>query len=115
MNYIDWDFKFAKLILHEMEMRREIEKVLENTNIKLGRNVRPSPSSVFQQAFIENGWKKEYPVTEKARYLKFDLYKNKVAVEIQLADPSDCYNDYLKFLLAYNLERIEVGIEIVYD
>lgn len=41
--------------------------------------------------------------------------KGKVAIEIQLSDPADCYNDFLKFLLAYNLEAIEVGVEIVYD
>ena len=115
MNYTDYDFKFAKLILHEMEIRKEIEDILKATNTKLGRNVKPAPSKVLQQAFINKGWKSEYQVTEKSHYLKFDLYKNKVAIEIQLTDPSDCYNDYLKFLLAYNVERIEVGVEIVYD
>ncbi|MBC8526223.1 MAG: hypothetical protein ISS28_07280 [Candidatus Cloacimonetes bacterium] len=115
MNYTDWDFKFAKLILHEMEIRKEIEDILKTINVKLGRKVRPSPSKVIQQTFAENGWQTEYQVTKKSSYLRFDLYKNKVAIEIQLADPSDCYNDYLKFLLAYNVERIEVGIEIVYD
>jgi len=50
------------------------------------------------------------------RQLKFDLYKpNLVAIEIQLTDASDIYNDFLKFQLAYNLELVEVGVEIVYD
>lgn len=115
MHYIDWDFKFAKLILHEMEIRKEIEEILLSTNIRLGRNVKPSPSQILQRAFIEKGWQKEYQVTDKSPYLKFDLYKNKVAIEIQLTDPADCYNDYLKFLLGYNIERVEVGVEIVYD
>jgi hypothetical protein len=41
--------------------------------------------------------------------------KGAVAVEIQLSDPADCYNDFLKFLLAHNLGLITVGVEIVYD
>ena len=115
MNYVDYDFKFAKLILHEMEIRKEIEDILKTTNLKLGRNVKPSPSKVLQEAFAKNGWQIEYQVTEKSSHLKFDLYKKKAAIEVQLTDPSDCYNDYLKFLLAYNVGRIEVGIEIVYE
>ena len=115
MDYTDWDFKFAKLILHEMEIRKEIEDILKAIDVRLGRKVRPSPSKTIQKIFAENGWQTEYPVIEKSSHLRFDLYKNKVAIEIQLTDPADCYNDYLKFLLAYNLERIEAGIEIVYD
>ena len=41
--------------------------------------------------------------------------KGAVAVEIQLSDPADCYNDFLKSLLAHNLGLIAVGVEIVYD
>lgn len=48
-------------------------------------------------------------------YLPFDLFKNKVAIEIQLTEPADCYNDYLKFLLVYNVKRIKLGGEIVYS
>jgi len=115
MNYSEYDFKHTKLILHEMEMRKEIEDVLEHANFKLGRNVRPTPSVILRDLFIQKRWQKEYKVSERSEYLRFDLFKNGVAIEIQLTDPSDCYNDYLKFLLAYNTERIEVGIEIVYD
>jgi hypothetical protein len=35
--------------------------------------------------------------------------------EIHPPDPADCYNDFLKFLLAHNLGLIAVGVEIVYD
>ena len=35
--------------------------------------------------------------------------------EIHPSDPADCYNDFLKFLLAHNLGLIAVGVEIVYD
>jgi hypothetical protein len=35
--------------------------------------------------------------------------------EIHPSDPADCYNGFLKFLLAHNLGLIAVGVEIVYD
>lgn len=113
MNYSDYDFKYAKLLLHEMEMLKEIETILRNVSTKLGRNIRPTPAKVLQEAFIKQGWNKEYSIPDT--FLRFDLYKNKVAIEIELTDPADCYNDYLKFLLGYNSGLIEVGIEIVYD
>jgi len=115
MEYSEYDFKFAKTILHEIEMLREIDSILREANIKLGRNVSPSPSRALIELFEINNWVREYSVTDRSSRLRFDLFKNNVAIEIQLTDPSDCYNDYLKFLLAYNHERIEVGVEIVYD
>lgn len=115
MDYSEYEFKFAKAILHEIEMLRDIDSILREANIKLGRNVSPSPSRALTKLFEINNWVREYSVTDRSSRLRFDLFKNNVAIEIQLTDPSDCYNDYLKFLLAYNHERIEVGVEIVYD
>lgn len=116
MNYSEYDFKHATLILHDLlKMKNEIEAILQGVDTRLGRNIRPTPSRVLTDAFVEQGWQTEYLVSERSGNLRFDLYKNSVAIEIQLTDPADCYNDYLKFLLAYNLERIEVGVEIVYD
>jgi len=116
MNWTEFDFKHATLILHDLlKMKNEIEAILQSVDTRLGRNIRPTPSRVLTDAFIKQGWQTEYQVSERSGNLRFDLYKNAVAIEIQLTDPADCYNDYLKFLLAYNLERIEVGVEIVYD
>lgn len=115
MKYSEYDFKYAKLILHDMEMRKEIEDIIKNANFRIGRNVKPTPAKILTKLFIEKKWQPEYSVSKKSKYLRFDLFKNKVAIEIQFADPSDCYNCYLKFLLAYNAERIDVGVIIVYD
>ncbi len=115
MNWSEFDFKHATLILHDLEMKMEIEAILQSVDTRLGRNIRPTPSRVLTEAFLKQGWQTEYQVSERSGNLRFDLYKNGVAIEIQLTDPADCYNDYLKFLLAYNVERVEVGVEIVYD
>jgi len=70
---------------------------------------------VLEDLFVRKNWQRQQPVTSEHAHLRFDLKKEKVAVEIQLSDPADCYNDFLKFLLAYNLGVIEVAVEIVYD
>ena len=96
----------------------EIEEAihsLQAQGIPLGRGVRPTPAQVLEDLLVQRGWQRQQPVTPKHPHLRFDLKKEKVAVEIQLSDPADCYNDFLKFLLAYNLEAIEVAVEIVYD
>jgi len=115
MDYSEYDFKYATLILHDLEMKREIQEVLRRANFQLGRNVSPSPTASLKEIFVQRGWETEYQVTQDSPYLRFDLFKNKVAIEIETTDPADCYNDYLKFLLGYNTGRIEVGVEIVYD
>ncbi|MFN4180842.1 MAG: BglII/BstYI family type II restriction endonuclease [Armatimonadota bacterium] len=115
--YSEYDFKFAKTILRENfpNLLREIEETIAELNSPLGRGVRPTPSQVLEQNFERKGWQRQQPVTPNHPHLRFDLKKHKVAVEIQLSDPADCYNDFLKFLLAYNLEVIDVAVEIVYD
>lgn len=115
--YSEYDFKFAKTILesHYPSVIREIDDAITSLTSPLGRNVKPTPAAVLEREFVKRGWQSQQAVTSPETRLKFDLLKDKVAIEIQLADPSDCYNDYLKFLLAYNLELIDVGVEIVYD
>ncbi|MCS7224057.1 MAG: hypothetical protein NZ959_05815 [Armatimonadetes bacterium] len=117
LKYSQYDFKFAKTILntHFPNLLKEIKRAIGELKTPLGRNVRPTPSKVLEQIFETKGWIRQQPVTPNHPHLLFDLKKDRVAVEIQLTDPSDCYNDFLKFLLAYNLEGIDVAVEIVYD
>lgn len=118
MNYTEYDFKCAKKILqqHFAQHLQEIQGAIGDLNTDLGRHLRPTPSEILADIFCKQyGWLSEQPVTPNHRHLRFDLTKDKVAVEIQLTDPSDCYNDFLKFLLAYNLGAIDVAVEIVYD
>ncbi|MFN3974159.1 MAG: BglII/BstYI family type II restriction endonuclease [Dehalococcoidia bacterium] len=90
----------------------DIVDVIGSFQGPLGRGVPPPPAKAMQDLFVAKGWGKEAPVAS-GKALKFDLRKGPIAVEIQLANPADCYNDLLKFLLAYNLEVIEVGVEVV--
>jgi len=120
MGYSDYDFKFAKTILrqHFPHLMDEIEAAiseLQAQGVPLGRGVRPTPAQVLENLLAQKDWQRQQPVTPNHPHLRFDLKKGEVAVEIQLSDPADCYNDFLKFLLAYNLGVIEVAVEIVYD
>ena len=117
MSYSDYSFKFAKTILqqHFQEQYEDILLAVGALNTPLGRGVRPTPAETLAELLHQRGWQREQPVTPNHTYLRFDLKKGEVAVEIQLSDPADCYNDFLKFLLAHNLGLIDVGVEIVYD
>ncbi len=117
MLYSEYDFKFAKTILqqHFPEQYDDILQAVAEMNIPLGRGVRPTPAAVLTELLVQRGWEREQYATPYHTHLRFDLKKDEVASEIQLSDPADCYNDFLKFLLSYNLEVIEVGVEIVYD
>lgn len=115
--YSEYDFKFAKTILmeHYPVCFQDLGEAISELRTPLGRNIKPTPAQLLEEILVTKGWARQQRVTPRSGNLKFDLMKDKVAVEIQLADPSDCYNDYLKFLLAYNLESVDVAVEIVYD
>ncbi len=117
MGYSEYDFKFAKTILHQHfpQQMQEILGAIAQLQVPLGRGVRPTPAQQLETLLASLGWQRQQLVTPNHTHLRFDLKKDKVAVEIQLSDPADCYNDFLKFLLAYNLEVIDVAVEIFYD
>jgi hypothetical protein len=124
MGYSEYDFKFAKTILSQHfpefideieDSIRQLQYLLSLGKTKLGRGARPTPAQILEELLAQKGWQRQQPVTPQHKHLKFDLKKSKVAIEIQLSDPSDCYNDFLKFLLASNLDVIDVAVEIVYD
>ncbi len=117
MSYSEYEFKFAKTILqrHFSEQYEDILLALGALRTPLGRGVRPTPAVALAEQLTARGWEREQPVSPEHTHLRFDLVKGEVAVEIQLSDPADCSNDFLKFLLAHNLGRIALGVEIVYD
>ncbi|MCX7926348.1 MAG: hypothetical protein N2554_11155 [Fimbriimonadales bacterium] len=117
MRYTEYDFKFAKTILqqHFPEQFEDIQGAIAQLDTRLGRAVRPTPAKLLAKLLRQRGWQHEQHPTPECPQLRFDLQKERVAVEIQMSDRADCYNDFLKFLLAYNQGSIDVGVEIVYD
>ena len=113
MRLQEHEFKHALAVLRAVrpDIEQEVRALLSGLNIPLGRGHRPTPSEQVVARFAQAGWARDYAFKGG---LKFDLFKDGVAIEVQLSDRRDTYNDLLKFLLAYNLEVIEVGIAIVY-
>lgn len=115
MKYSKFDYRFAKTILgaHHMGALTDIESILEETQMPLGRGHRPTPSQVLQEKLKGRGWQTEKKVGKTE--LRFDGFKDRVAVEIETTDPSDVINECLKFRKADLMGELDVGILIVYD
>ena len=81
---------------------------------RLGRNVKPTPSSILQLELLGKGWKKEHVVLNTR--LRLDGYhSSKVGVEIEMTDPQDLLRALIKLQLAYIYNQIDVGVIITYD
>ena len=81
---------------------------------KLGRNVRPTPSSIFQSELVKRGWTVEEPVPQTN--LRLDgFHSSKVGIEIEMTDPQDLLRALIKLQLAYVRNKIDVGVIITYQ
>lgn len=65
-----------------------------------------------------NGWEVEKPVEgisimDKSGRWRYDAYKNKIAVEVELSSRSQVFKDALKFLIGQAMSQIEVGVMMV--
>ena len=67
-------------------------------------------------AFISHGWEKEGRAefsSNKKDYL--DLYKSKIAIEMEWSRFEMFFRDFFRFMLLYERKHIDVGIIITYD
>lgn len=121
VNYSTHSYRHAEIILNsKYAVKKEIETTLRNLEVEHGEKKTSKskvlPHDLIQQSFVENGWNGEQLVTEDTiRKHFFDLYKEKVAIEIEFARNEFLYRDYFRFLLAYNKGIIDVGVIITLD
>jgi hypothetical protein len=121
LNYSTYSYRHAEIILNsKYAIKNEVETTLRNLEVEHGEKKTSKskvlPHDLIQQAFVENGWNAEQLVTEDTiRKHFFDLYKEKVAIEIEFARNEFLYRDYFRFLLAYNKGIIDVGVIITLD
>jgi len=47
--------------------------------------------------------------------MRFDLYKERMGIEVETSHIIHTYKDVLRFLVAFNDGKIDVGVEVVYD
>lgn len=121
MRYRTYEYRHAESILNaNHRLKKETERILDKLELSLPRAGSPletcGPHHQIQQAFRRHDWQTEVlvsPRTAKRHY--FDLYKDRVAIEIELSNRHLLYRDYVHFLLAESDGRIDVGIILLFD
>jgi len=121
MHFRTWDYRHAESILNaNHRLKKQIERILAQLELNLPRPYGPSdaarPHRQIQHAFLRHGWQGEVLVSSRtAKRHRFDLYKDRVAIEIELSNRELLYRDYIRFLLAEGERRIDVGILLLLD
>jgi len=121
MHFRSYNYRHAESILNaNYRLKKEIEQVLSELELEPPRRV-PRNGAVpvhrqIQQAFQQRGWEAEVLASRRMRKRHFfDLYKDRVAIEIELSNRELLYRDYLRFLLAEAEGRIDVGMILLAD
>jgi len=110
-------FRFADEILNsKLHLKNEITSVLGSIPPISARDDRTVLHKQIVEEFKKKGWTREELIAETPLItrMKFDLFKEKVAIEVEASHIVHCYKDFLKFLVGFNDERIEVGALVVY-
>jgi len=94
----------------------------ENEIVEIGKDFAEKSkrldSKSIQRIFKKYGWNVEEPVEgisimDKAGRWRYDAYKDKVAVEVELSSRVQVFKDAIKFLIGQAMSQIEVGVVIV--
>ena len=110
------DFCHAEVILNaNLHVKQEIMEILQSINYSWDSGEDP-PHEMMKQAFVQRGWSCEVLVSSRThRRHYFDLFKQRVAIELEFSQRDMFYRDYLRFLLAEREEMIDVGVIITRD
>lgn len=114
MQFETFNYRHAEEILNShLAIKREIISALEEVeeaSVKAGsEGLTPRICS----AFIGRGWQSEVLVMENQPHeQRFDLMKDRVAIEIEFSRYEFLSRDYIRFLAAYNRDKIDVGVLI---
>ncbi len=111
-----FSYRHAEEILNaHLAIKREITGALgevQETKVATGPDAL-TPRIV--KAFLSRGWQKEVRVADNQPHeQRFDLFKERVAVEVEFSRYEFLSRDYLRFLSAYNSDKIDVGVLITH-
>ncbi|MCX7723525.1 MAG: hypothetical protein N2379_10800 [Verrucomicrobiae bacterium] len=112
--YETYSYRHAEEILNaHLSIKREITAVLDEVQeapVSLGTE---GLTNRLVSAFTARGWQKEVTVIENQPHeQRFDLFKDRVAIEIEFSRYEFLARDYLRFLAAYNADKIDNGLPI---
>ena len=111
------DFCHAEVILNaNFGVKQEILQILQTLNCSWTDPDADPPHRVIKAAFAARGWRPEVLVSNRTlRRHRFDLYKERVAIELEFSQREMFYRDYFRFLLAEREGMIDVGVIITRD
>jgi hypothetical protein len=112
-----FSYRHAEEILNaHLSIKREIENTLGKVQETRVSAKADSLTHRIVEAFTDRGWQKEVLVAEKQPHeQRFDLLKDNVAIEIEFSRYEFLSRDYLRFLSAYNSDKIDVGVLITHS
>ena len=114
MDFETISYRHAEEILNsKLAIKKELSESLSAVQAVPVKQGPEGLTSAICNAFLKKGWSKEVPVSDKQVHeQRFDLFKERVAVEIEFSRYEFLYRDYLRFLSAYNSDKIDVAVLI---
>ena len=112
-----FDYRNAKSILESVDKTTlsELESVANDPamTLRLGRGSKKQQdlSRQLQEMFVQRSWKKEVSLFTIPE-LRYDLFKGKIPVEIEIGHERLVYAVFFKFLADYSARKIEAGVLI---
>jgi len=112
-----YSFRFAEQVLNSrLTIKQEIEKILQNPNIKVSELSRPKFNEILEVLFVENNWTSQPQVFPEPKdpSAKMDFLKDRVGIEVAFGHSSFMGIDILKFQVSsYSaLDQIDIGVYI---
>jgi hypothetical protein len=114
VQYETFSYRHADEILNSnLSVKNEILHVINATAAVPVQQGEEGLTAKLSEAFRAQGWSGEVPVVEgKLHTQYFDFFKNRVAIEIEFSRYEFIYRDFIRFLAAYNENKIDVGVII---
>jgi hypothetical protein len=107
-----FSYRHADVILNSnYAVKEEIAKILNaatSVPVQMGKD---GLTTKLSESFLKHGWNGEEPLVKGEFHTQyFDFYKARVAIEIEFSRYEFVYRDFIRFLAAYNADKIDVGV-----
>ena len=114
MRVLEHSFRHAKeWLLTRPEIHASLLAVIINAQEAQISSPRISLSRHLRRAFLAEGWQENHQLVRGQLHAQHvDFFKSGVAIEIELARYEFIYRDFIRFLAAYNANKIDVGVII---
>lgn len=110
----EFTFRHGKeYLLTRPELHASILAVIVNAQEAQINSPRTSLTILLRREFASEGWENDSVFVEGKHHTQyFDFFKSRVAIEIEFSRYEFIYRDFIRFLAAYNANKIDVGVII---